>query len=78
MRQGEDSNMVYACHLKAIWLEIDHFWPVENPRSAERGYTLKQRLFIFLLGLNLMSKVVGVQILNREKILDLENAIGMI
>ena len=78
MRQGEDSIMVYACHLKAIWREIDHFWPVANPQSVERGYALKQRLFTFLMGLNPMYEGVLVPILNREKIPDLENAIGMI
>ena len=70
--------MVYAYHLKAIWPEIDHFWPVENPRSVERGYTLKQRLFTFLLGFNLIYEGVRVQILNCEKIPDLKSAIGMI
>ena len=30
VRQGEDSVMVYACRLKAIWREIDHFWPVDE------------------------------------------------
>ena len=25
LKQGEDSVMVYTCHIKAIWHEIDHF-----------------------------------------------------
>ena len=29
--EGEDNVMVYVCRLKAIWHEIEHFWPVESP-----------------------------------------------
>ena len=51
VRQGEDHVMVYECRPEAIWREIDHFWPVEDPRSAERIY-FKAQIIYFLMGLN--------------------------
>ena len=67
VKRGEDNVMVHVCRLKIIWRETDHFWLVENPRSAERGYTLKQRLFTFPMGWNPIYEGVWVQILNCGK-----------
>ena len=69
--------MTYASNLKAIWMEIDYLWPTQNPQSVERQYILKQCLFTFLMGLNPTYESPQSQVLYHEKILQLEEAIGI-
>ena len=75
-RQGNDNVLQYASKLKAIWREIDYLWPTQNPQSVERQCILNQHLFTFLMGLNLVYESVRSQLLHREKLLNLEEAIG--
>ena len=77
-RQGGDNVIQYSSKLKAIWREIDYLWPTQNPQSVERQYILKQKLFTFLMGLNPIYEAVGNQLLHREKLPSLEEAIGAI
>ena len=49
MKQGDLTVMAFAYKLKGIWTENDHYWPVGDPKSRKRQYTLKQRVFIFLI-----------------------------
>ena len=77
-RQGMDNVMQYSSKLKAIWREIDYLWPTQNPQSVEREYILMQRLFAFLNGLNDVYENVRSQLLHREKLPSLEEAIGAI
>ncbi|XP_078427746.1 uncharacterized protein LOC144700188 [Wolffia australiana] len=77
-RQGTDNVLQYSSKLKAVWREIDYLWPTHNPQSVERQYILKQRLFTFLMGLNPTYESVRSQLLHREKLPSLEEAIGAI
>ena len=78
MKQGDLTVMAYAYKLKGIWTEIDHYWPVGDPKSSDRQYTLKQRVFIFLMELNPEFEGVRSQILHREALPDHDQAIGMV
>ncbi|XP_078443058.1 uncharacterized protein LOC144712663 [Wolffia australiana] len=76
LRQGDRSVTDYVNELQTIWLELDHYRPIRNPDEWE--YTLRDRMFKFLMGLNPEYESVRSQILNREKIPDLEQAIYLI
>ena len=76
--QAGDNVLQYSSKLKAVWREIDYLWPTQNPQSVERQYILKQRLFTFLMGLNDIYENVRSQLLHREKLPSLEEAIGAI
>ena len=78
MKQGDLTVMAYTYKLKGIWTKIEHYWPVGDPKSSDRQYTLKQRVFIFLMGLNSEFEGVRSQILHRETLSDLDQAIGMV
>ncbi|XP_078435144.1 uncharacterized protein LOC144706347 [Wolffia australiana] len=75
-RQGTENIRQYSSRLKAIWRETDHLWPTQNPLSVERQYILKQRIFTFLMGLNQVFEAVRSQLLHREKLPTLEEAIS--
>ncbi|XP_078446364.1 uncharacterized protein LOC144715310 [Wolffia australiana] len=77
-KQGDSSVMAFSCRLKAIWRQIDYYWSVDNPNSSEHIYTLKQRMFTFLMGLNPEYENVQNQILHRETMPDLDQTIGMV
>ena len=77
-RQGGDNVLQYTSKVKAIWREIDYLWPTQNPQYVERQYILKQRLFTLLMGLNSVYELVRSQLLHREKLPGLEEAIGAI
>ena len=76
--QGSDNILQYASRLKAIWREVDYLWPTQNPQSVECQCILKQRLFKFLMGLNEAYESVRSQLLHREKLPSLEEAIGAV
>ncbi|XP_078446541.1 uncharacterized protein LOC144715483 [Wolffia australiana] len=78
LTQGERNVTSYVNELQSIWREIDHYRPVRNPNSEEWAYVLKDRLYKFLMGLNGEYEAVRSQILNREKVPDLEEAIRLI
>ena len=50
--QGNRTVEEYAADLMAIWIEIDHYRSIHNPESKEWQYVLNDRLYNFLLGLN--------------------------
>ena len=78
IKQGELSVVAYSSKLKAIWREIDFYWPVENPHSQERKNELKVRMFAFLMGLNSEYENLVSQLIHREKLPNLDEAIGEI
>ena len=41
LAKGRKSVSERSSELKAIWREIDHYRPVENPYAEERAYILK-------------------------------------
>ena len=76
--QGDCSVMVYVTELQAIWTEIGHFWPIKNPESEEWGYTIKDRLNKLLMGPNIEYEALRSQILNHEKVSNIEEAINIV
>ncbi|XP_078437652.1 uncharacterized protein LOC144708275 [Wolffia australiana] len=76
-RQGTD-NVLQILKTESSPREIDYLWPTHNPQLVERQYILKHRLFTFLMGLNPTYESVRSQLLHREKLPSLEEAIGAI
>ena len=70
--------MAYVTELQVVWTEIDHFRLVKNPESEELGYTIKDRLYKFLMGLNIKYEPLRSQILNREKVTIIEESINIV
>ena len=76
--QGGRSVLEYASELECIWREIDHYRPVINPDTEERKYTLKDRLYKFLMGLNFEYETLVNQILAREKVPIFEETLKLV
>ena len=68
----------YTGELECIWREIDHYRPALNPNSEERQYTLKDRMYKYLMGLNLEYETLVNQILAREKVPNFEEALKLV
>ncbi|CAA6674632.1 unnamed protein product [Spirodela intermedia] len=64
--QGTLIVMKYASELKFIWREINHYRPIKNPDTEEQNYIMKDRLYKFLMGLNLQYETLVNQILAQE------------
>ena len=47
--------------------KVDNYWPVKNPNSDERAYTLRHKMFI-LVGLNPEYEATRKQILPKERV----------
>ena len=78
IKQGELSMLAYFSKLKAIWMEIVFYWPLENPHSQERKNELKVRMFTFLMDFNSEYENLVSQLIHREKLTNLDEAIGEI
>ena len=76
--QGDCSVLEYASELECIWREIDHYQPVINPDTEERMYTLKDRQYKFLMGLNSEYETPVNQILAREKVPIFEETLKLV
>ncbi|XP_078427995.1 uncharacterized protein LOC144700472 [Wolffia australiana] len=74
--QGEMSVAEYAEELKTLWLAIDHFRPIKNPEEWQS--TLQDRMFRFLMGMNKEYESLWSQILNHERVPNLEEAIHIV
>ncbi|CAA6670522.1 unnamed protein product [Spirodela intermedia] len=57
--------------------EIDHYRPIKNRDIQERNYIMKDRLYKFLMGLNLDYETIVNQILAREVVPNIEEAITL-
>ena len=51
IKQGKNSVLFYANEFVAISKELDHYRP-PNPSSVDQEYILRDRVYLFLLGLN--------------------------
>ena len=71
--QGDMPVAEYAEELQSTWLAIDHFQPIKNPDEWQS--TFQNRMFRFLMGLNLEYEQLRSQLLNRERVPTLEEAI---
>ena len=68
----------YACKLKANWREIDHYLLVRDPESEEWAYAMNGRVFKFHMGLTPEDGNFNIQILNQERVPNLEEAISIV
>ena len=71
--QGDMSVAEYAEELQSTWLAIDHFQPIKNPYEWQSA--LQNRMFRFFMGLNPECEKLRSQLLNRERVPTLEEAI---
>ena len=78
LMQGGRLVTEYAGELECMWREIDHYRPVMNPDSEERQYTLKDRLYKYLMGLNSEYETLVSQILTREKVPNFKEALKLV
>ena len=76
INQVQNSVLVYANELVAIWNELDHYRP-PNPSSIDQGYILRDRAYLFLLGLNSVFENFRGQIFNRPSKVSLEDVITL-
>ena len=76
IKQGQILFLVYANELVAIWKELDHYRP-PNPNSIDREYILRDRVYLFLLGLNSAFENFRAQIFNRPSKVSLEDVITL-
>ena len=61
-----------------MWREIDHYQPVLNPDSEEPQYTLKDRMYKYVMGLNSEYESMVNQILARGKVPNFEEALKLV
>ncbi|CAA6661384.1 unnamed protein product [Spirodela intermedia] len=82
MMQGSKTMMEYAGELKNLWVELDYYLSLDTEKRAEitaiRNFIDRRRVFKFLAGLNFMFDQVSQYILNREKKVELDEAISII
>ena len=71
--QGDMPVAEYVEELQSTWLAIDHFQPIKNPDEWQS--TLQNPMFRFLMGLNPEYELLRNQLLNRERVPTLEEAI---
>ena len=76
IKQGQNSALVYANELMAIWKNLDHYCP-PNPNSIDREYILRDRVYLFLLELNYAFENFRGQIFNRPSKFSLEDVVTL-
>ncbi|XP_078441195.1 uncharacterized protein LOC144711146 [Wolffia australiana] len=74
LTQGPRSVRAYHLELSSLWAELGHYMP-PDPHSVDRGYVLELRVFKFLMGLNLEYESLRGQLLHREKVPTLKEAL---
>ncbi|CAA7400585.1 unnamed protein product [Spirodela intermedia] len=57
--------------------KINHYRPIKNLDTEERNYIMKDKLYKFLMGLNLEYEALVNQIIAQEIVLDIEEAIAL-
>ena len=60
IKQGQNSVLVYANELVAIWKELDHY-RLPNPSSIGREYILRDIVYLFYWDLILHLRILGVR-----------------
>ena len=76
IKQVQNSVLVYANELVAIWKDLDHY-RLPNLSSIDREYILRDKVYIFLLGLNSAFENLRGQIFNRPSKVSLEDVITL-
>lgn len=81
---SQDSKFVreYFNELKGLWREIDKYKPIITETSNDviffRNYIKKDRIYKFLMQLNVENDLTKTQILTRERKLNLDEVISII
>ncbi|KAK0577178.1 hypothetical protein LWI29_029047 [Acer saccharum] len=81
-KQGTHSVTEYANILQNLWQELDYYQCIKMESSKDaatlRRFLEKERIYVFLAGLNIEFDAVRVQILGKEDLPSLNEAIGII
>ncbi|KAK0590924.1 hypothetical protein LWI29_033270 [Acer saccharum] len=81
-KQGTHSVTEYANILQNLWQELDYYQCIKMESSKDaatlRRFLEKERIYVFLAGLNIEFDAVRVQVLGKEDLLSLNEAIGII
>ncbi|TXG73092.1 hypothetical protein EZV62_001671 [Acer yangbiense] len=81
-KQGTHSVTEYANILQNLWQELDYYQCIKMEGSKDaatlRRFLEKERIYVFLAGLNIEFDAVRVQVLGKEDLPSLNEAIGII
>lgn len=81
-KQGNKTITEYANHLKALWIELDHYRVIKTKCTTDatklREYIEQDRVYDFLVGLNSYFDHVRVQIIGKEKILNINDVVSIV
>ncbi|KAI5433432.1 hypothetical protein KIW84_020632 [Lathyrus oleraceus] len=81
-KQGNKIITKYVNHLKALWVELDHYRVIKTKCTTDatklREYIEQDRVYDFLVGLNSYFDHVRVQILGKEKILNINDVVSIV
>jgi hypothetical protein len=81
-KQGNKTVTEYANHLKALWMELDHYRVVKAKCSEDttilKEYIEQDRVYDFLVGLNCDFDQVRVQILGKEKVPSINEVVAIV
>ncbi|XP_073222064.1 uncharacterized protein [Cicer arietinum] len=81
-KQGNKTVTDYANHLKALWMELDHYRVIQAKCSTNaallKEYIEQDKVYDFLVGLNSDFDQVRVQILGKEKVPGLNEVMAIV
>lgn len=81
-KQDNKTVTKYANHLKALWMELDHYRVIKTECTADatkfREYIKQDRVYDFLVRLNSDFDHVRVQILGKEKIPNINDVVSIV
>ncbi|KAK0582355.1 hypothetical protein LWI29_024584 [Acer saccharum] len=81
-KQGTHSVTEYANILQNLWQELDYYQCIKMESSKDvatlRRFLEKERIYVFLAGLNIEFDAVRVQVVGKEDLPSLNEAIGII
>jgi hypothetical protein len=81
-KQRNKTVTEYANHLKALWMELDHYRVVKAKCSEDttilKEYIEQDRVYDFLVGLNCDFDQVRVQILGKEKVPSINEVVAIV
>ncbi|XP_073224810.1 uncharacterized protein [Cicer arietinum] len=81
-KQGNKIVTEYANHLKALWMEMDHYRAIKVKCPADaallKEYIEQDRVYDFLVGLNSDFDQVRVQILGKEKVPGINEVVAIV
>jgi len=80
-KQGSKSITEYANQIKSLWMKLDHYRVIKVKCSKDssilKEYIEQDRVYDFLVGLHLEYDQVRVQILEKEKVLGINEMVSI-